>query len=403
MTNFLQRQEYQPFMRISSQNQERKNAMAEFKLELLGTHDFSTDRRNGCPAISVIIPLYNDEKYIGACLESILEQTFYDFEVVVVDDCSTDTGVEIVESYMPKFGGKLTLLHTDKNTGGAALPRNKGLNFSRGEYVFFVDSDDSLSKSALEELHALAEAFDTDVVYCERNFETDEAGENIRLVTHQKGRLVEKPTFETDILAKRVNIILEHDIWGAPWCKLVRRNFLIENEIVFPNVFPCEDYFWTLNLFFCAKKFLRAPVAAYVWRQTNKSSIRGKDTVEDKFNLWIQPAIFGLKHLDNVLGKLEFFRENADFRHAILDFVVKKMFAMSFEAGTVIPQFGIYGAIKQEFGQKLGDHDVLISMLCSALNLQQKIIVNNQQKFNQVVADTEKRIAALEDELKRLA
>ena len=377
--------------------------MAEFKLELLGTGDFSDASRNGCPAISVIVPLYNDEKYIGACLESILAQTFCDFEVVVVDDCSTDNGVEIVESYMPQFGEKLTLLHTEENSGGGALPRNKGLNLSRGEYVFFVDSDDSLADSALEDLYSLAKDFDADVVYCERNFETDEAGENVRLVTHQSGGIVEKPTFETDILAKRVNIVLERDIWGAPWCKLVRRDFLIENEIIFPNVFPCEDYFWTLNLFFCAKKFLRAPIAAYFWRQTDKSSIRGKGTVEDKFNLWLRPAIFGLKHLDNVLGKLEFFRENADFRHAILDFVVKKMFAMSFGAGTAIPQFGIYGAIKHEFGQKLGDHDVLISMLCSALNLQQKIIVNNQQKFNQVVADTEKRIAALENELKRLA
>lgn len=377
--------------------------MAEFKLEILGTGDFSTDSHGGCPAISVIIPLYNDEKYIGACLESILAQTFYDFEVVVVDDCSTDNSAAVVESYMPKFGGKLTLLHTDENTGGGALPRNKGLYFSRGEYVFFADSDDFLLKNALEEIYSLAKDFDADVVYCERNFETDEIGENVRLVTHQKGGLVERPTFETDILAKRVNTILEHDIWGAPWCKLVRRNFLTENEILFPNVFPCEDYFWTLNLFLFAKKFLRAPLAVYFWRQTKKSSIRGKDTVEDKFNLWLQPAIFGLKWLNNMMGKLQFFRDNADFRHAILDFVVKKMFAMSFGAGMVLPQFGIYGAIKKEFGEKLGEYDVLISMLCSGLNMQQKIILMNQQKFNQITAETEKRIADLENELKQLA
>lgn len=377
--------------------------MTDFKLKLLEADAFSTDRRNACLAISVIIPLYNAEEFIGACLESILAQTFSDFEVVVVDDCSTDNSVKIVENYISKFGGKLTLLHTEENSGGGALPRNKGLYFSRGEYVFFVDSDDSLKKNALQELYSLVKDFDADVIYCEKNFEVDEDGENIRLVTHQNGTLVEKPIFETNILAKRVNIFLEHDIWGAPWCKLVRRNFLIENEIIFPNFSPCQDYFWTLNLYFFAKKFLRVPLAVYVWRQTRKSSIRGKDTVEDKFNLWLRPMIFGLKHLDNVLGKLEFFRDNADFRHAVLDFVVKKMFAMSFGASTVIPQFAIYGAIKQEFGKKLGDHDVLISMLCSALNMQQKIFVNNQQKFNQIVADTEKRIAALEDELKRLA
>lgn len=377
--------------------------MAEFKLELLNAGDFPHESQSGCPAISVIIPLYNDEKYIGACLESLFAQTFYNFEVVVVDDCSTDNSVAIVESYIPKFNGKLTLLHTDENTGGGAMPRNKGLYFSRGEYVFFVDSDDFLKQTALEELHMLTKDFDVDVIYCERNFETDEDGDNVRLVTHQKGGLVERPTFETNTLEMRVNTILEHDIWGAPWCKLVRRNFLIENEITFPNIFPCEDYFWTLNLYFFTPKFLRVPLSVYFWRQTKKSSIRGKDTPEGKFTLWINPAIFGLKHLDNTLNKLEFFRNNKDFRHAILDFVVKKMFAMSFQASMILPQFGIYGAVKKEFGQELGEYDVLVSMLCSTLNMQQKNIFMNQQKFNQIAADTEKRIAALENELKKLA
>lgn len=377
--------------------------MAEFKLELLGAGDFSNESRNACPAISVIIPLYNDEHYIGACLNSLLAQTFTDFEVIVVDDYSTDNSAQIVENYIPQFNGKLTLLHMNENTGGGALPRNKGLYFSRGEYVFFVDSDDSLVKSALEEVFVLAKDFDADVVYCEKNFETDEDGENIRLVTHQKGGLVERPTFETEFVAKRVNIVLAHDIWGAPWCKFVRRNFLIENEITFPNIFPCEDYFWTLNLFFVAKKFLRVPNSVYLWRQTKKSSIRGKDTAEDKFNLWLHPAILGLKWLDNMMSRLEFFRHNADFRHAILDFVVKKMFFMSFQAGMAIPQFGIYSAIKQEFGKDLGEYDVLVSALCSALNMQQKTIVKNQQRFNQIVVETEKRIANLENELKQLA
>ena len=375
--------------------------MAEFKLEILGTGDFSNESRNGCPAISVIIPLYNDERYISACLNSLLAQTFTDFEVIVVDDCSTDNSAQVVESYIPQFNEKLTLLHMNENTGGGALPRNKGLYFSRGEYVFFADSDDFLANGALEQLYSLAKDFDTDVVYCEKNYETDEDGENVRLVTHQKGGLVERPTFETEFVAKRVNIVLEHDIWGAPWCKFVRRNFLIENEITFPNIFPCEDYFWTLNLFFVAKKFLRVPHAVYFWRQTKKSSIRGKDTAEDKFNLWLNPAILGLKWLDNMMSRLEFFRNNADFRHAILDFVVKKMFFMSLQAGMSIPQFGIYGAIKKEFGKKLGEYDVLVSMLCSALNMQQKIIVKNQQRFNQIAAETEKRIANLENELKQ--
>ena len=94
--------------------------MTEFKSKILGTRDFSTDRRNACPAISVIIPLYNNEKYIGACLESILAQTFQNFEVIVVDDCSTDNSYKIVESYASRFNNKgigftfTTILSFDK-------------------------------------------------------------------------------------------------------------------------------------------------------------------------------------------------------------------------------------------------------------------------------------------------
>ena len=376
--------------------------MAEFKLELLGAQQRKPTPRSGCPAVSVVISLYNAEKFIGACLDSLLAQTLQGLEVVVVDDCSTDSSCAVVESYLPKFNGRLSLLHTEENSGGGSVPRNKGLNFSRGEYVFFADSDDFLAKSGLEDLYAVAKDFDADVVYCERNFETNEEGGNVRLVTHQKGTLVERPTIESAVLAERVNNILERDIWGAPWCKLVRRNFLIEHEITFPNVFPCEDYFWTLNLFFGAKNFVRVPNAIYFWRQTKKSSIRGKDTQEDKFNLWLNPAILGLKPLDKMLSKFEFFRNDTKCRHAILDFVVKKMFSMSFQAAMEIPQFKLYGGLKREFGDRLGEHDVLIPALCIAINTQQKITVMNQRKFNKVIAQNDKRIAALEAELKRL-
>lgn len=377
--------------------------MAEYKLELLGKPLAAPKPELGCPAVSVVIPLYNAEPYIGKCLDSLLAQTLKNFEVVVVDDCSTDKGAAVVKNYMSRFKGKLNLLRTEENSGGGAIPRNKGLYFSRGEYVFFVDSDDFLPKTSLEDLHNVARDFDADVVYCERNFETDAEGANVRLVTHQKGTLVEKPTFEPEHLAQRVNKLLEHDIWGSPWCKFVRRNFLIENEITFPHVFPCEDYFWTLNLLFAAKKFLRVPNAAYFWRQTKKSSIRGNETDTDKFNLWLHPMILGLKNLDKMMGKFEFFRDNAQYRHAILDFVVKKMFTMSFQAGMAIPQFRIYNAIKDEFGANLDEYDVLIPALCTAINTQQKIMVMNQRNFNKVIASTDKKIAELEAELQQLA
>ncbi|MBE8954376.1 MAG: glycosyltransferase family 2 protein, partial [Quinella sp. 2Q5] len=161
------------------------------------------------PAVSVVVPLFNAERYVAACLESLLYQTLTDFEVIVVDDCSTDSSVAVVESYIPKFGGRLKLSRMKKNSGSGGLPRNKGLQHSRGEYIFFVDADDFVTPTALEELYTLAKNFDADVVYCEKIFDTDAAATNVWL-TNMNGKFsVAAPTFVTENLAERVHEILQ--------------------------------------------------------------------------------------------------------------------------------------------------------------------------------------------------
>ncbi len=117
-------------------------------------------------AVSVVIPMYNAEEYIGECLDSLLIQTFQDFEVIVVDDCSTDNSVEIVESYMPKFSGRLKITETKKNSGGGGyIPRNIGMMLARGEYVYFIDADDMILGNALEALYTVTILYDAEVVY----------------------------------------------------------------------------------------------------------------------------------------------------------------------------------------------------------------------------------------------
>ena len=104
------------------------------------------------PKVSVIIPMYNAEKYLGVCLESLLIQTCADFEVIVVDDCSTDSSIAIAESYLEKFGDRLKIVELPANTGSGAVPRNVGLEIASGKYVYFVDNDDLLIDTALETL-----------------------------------------------------------------------------------------------------------------------------------------------------------------------------------------------------------------------------------------------------------
>ena len=103
--------------------------------------------------VSVIIPLFNAEKFFAVCLESLAIQTMTDFEVIVVDDCSTDSSLAIAESYLERFGGRLKIITLPENTGTGAIPRNVGLEHARGEYVYFVDNDDLLIDNALEILY----------------------------------------------------------------------------------------------------------------------------------------------------------------------------------------------------------------------------------------------------------
>ena len=183
------------------------------------------------PAVSVIIPLYNAEEYIGDCLESVLLQTFQSFEVIVVDDCSTDNSCAVVESYIPKFNGRLRLYHTEKNSGGGGyLPRNKGLLLSRGEYIFFIDADDKITPTALKELTTLAEEYQADVVYCENFYTSDDDGTNLYTKTKQIGDLAKEPTLEPEDLKERVKNIVSKRYLTVPWNKLVRRSLILSRK-----------------------------------------------------------------------------------------------------------------------------------------------------------------------------
>ena len=164
------------------------------------------------PAISVIIPMFNAEKYIEQCLDSIADQTFEDYEVIVVDDCSTDRSVALTEAfYERKIGGRsqFHLLKLPENSGGASIPRNQALKLARGKYVTFVDSDDLLIDNALEILFNVAEKFQADVVDAEKFFvRRDGFGINtnsgMTVTSWQTAPFVNKPTLETNDIDERV-------------------------------------------------------------------------------------------------------------------------------------------------------------------------------------------------------
>ena len=320
--------------------------------------------------ISVIIPMYNAEKYIAECLDSLLAQTFPYFEVIVVDDCSTDNSVKIVENYAPKFGGRLTLTSMEKNSGSAPAPRNRGFLFSRGEYIFFMDSDDTLTKTALQEMYSLAKEYNAEVVYCEKYYMSSGVGEefikNIHLADNriQRPPFVDKPTFISDNLADRLEELFQKNFWVTPWQRLVSRKLLAEYNITFPEIIGSDDVVWCFQVLCCAKKFLRVPNACYVRRMYDESFTQSSKKSPNKhIHQWMDIAIRGLKFTDNFMSKFEFFLNNTAYRYKVLDTLVTPSFGVIDSVYKNLLPEEIYDIFLKEFSKDTRENNVLVAYL----------------------------------------
>lgn len=265
----------------------------------------------------MIIPMYNVENFIGECLTSLLEQTFQDFEIIIVDDCSTDDSPRVATSFYENFGDRLKIAKLSANSGCPGIPRNFALEMACGEYVYFLDSDDFLSGTALEELYTVAKKFDADVVHAEWHisFRNVNGKFEFKRTSFQEGNFVTEPTLETFDLSERVTGFAEKKyLWWA--CnKLFRRQLLTENEIKFPEVSVFEDMVFTFMCVVAAKNYVRVPFASYCYRRHDKSiSLKKRGAVEST-----NVVIKIVNALDNFMDGRKFFRNNPQYKYAILD------------------------------------------------------------------------------------
>ena len=362
------------------------------------------------PAISVIIPLYNAEDYLGECIDGILAQTFQDFELIIVDDCSTDSSCEIVESYIPKFDGRLKLYHTPKNTGSGVIARNIGISYASGKYIYSMDNDDLITKTALEEMYTLAKEYDADVVYCEKYYMSSGTGEdfvkNASIATRkiQNPPFVDEPTLESEDLSERVQDIVNTKFWVPPWQKLVRRDLLEEHKITFPVLKIGDDDIWTYALIFFAKKILRVPNMIYIRRMREDSLSEVKRNPQRTMYFWLNPILLGLKTLDNFMERIDFFKENPKQRYAVLEKFFYGKLRNAFENANHLTRAEVYEAIRNEFGDNLGEYDVLISCLCARLFEENKNILTGCLKLEQtkLIQENQKLLAEKDAEIRIL-
>lgn len=354
------------------------------------------------PAISVIVPLYNAEKYIGECLDSILVQTFRDFEVIVVDDCSTDNSVVVVDSYIPKFDGRLMLTSTIKNSGNAGYTaQNKGFTFSRGEYVFFVDADDFITKTALEELYTAAKKYDADVVYTGTRYHYTNNETNLRLdgiAWLSKEQDIEDKLALSLITSENSveRIVTVKNIFTAPWTKFVRRDFLLKKEIVFPEIKVAGDVIWSIALFVCAERLLRIPNAVYFWRQDSLESVTHKKRdVAKQICLWCSNFVSAMNSIDKLFKQTELFQNNPSYRYDVLDMFFHSCFRHTLEVRFQVSSEDIFDILQREL-ENDADFSLAIPFFFSVIDAQQKNLLINQQKSTQYVEQTQARIAELE-------
>lgn len=274
------------------------------------------------PKISVIIPLYNAEKYIRQCLVSVLSSKFQDYEVLVVDDCSTDNSVAEVKKLMPHFGGRLKLLSTEKNSGGAGIPRNVGMQHAAGKYITFIDNDDMILPTALGYFALFADMYDADVVYSEKYFVTDteefDAQSLKPVFCTEREELITTPILESADLRERIKRDIEKKFFILPWGKCYRREFLLQNKIDFPQLRYAEDVTFCFKCLCLAKNYLRIPHMTNVRRGlTNSTSKRIVYSPNDGLRPWLKILFLNMRILYEFMGELEFFKANPEYRYDV--------------------------------------------------------------------------------------
>ena len=350
------------------------------------------------PAISVIIPLYNAEKYIGECLNSILSQTFQDFEVIVVDDRSTDNSVAVVQGYAPKFNGRLQIMQTQKNSGGGGyVPRNIGLKLSRGEYICFVDADDFIIETALEIFYMAATQFNADIVYTSAYY-LYYSNEKFATIFDVETSLMKQENYEEKITVtidepnkNLYRLLLKGEYGGLfhmPWVKFVQRTLLIENKIEFPKIISGGDFIWSIQLLYHSKRFLRLPIALYFYRDDTPESVTRKKHISNKqISKCISAFLMGAKALQDLSEEVKILKQNPFyFRAAMIPFFVNCL-GRTFDERMKLPPRDVYEILHSEFAD-----DSMAAFFFSIIDEFQRDLFAAQQRIDEL----EKKLNAKE-------
>lgn len=211
--------------------------------------------------VSVIVPVYNVEKYLERCLNSILKQTLTDIEIICVNDGSTDNSGYILEEY--QSNGKIKIINQEN--AGLSEARNTGLKYAQGEYVSFIDSDDFIDKNFIETLYDTAKKENADIACAGIIRENDK----------KKTVLIEYPEYNSATDIKGKFKLVNSPKYNFVWNKIYRKSSLVENNIKFVSGMIYEDMWFTPDVLEKLGEIVVCPNTYYHYWKHENSLIKG--------------------------------------------------------------------------------------------------------------------------------
>ena len=229
------------------------------------------------PLLSVIVPVYNVEKYLKRCLESILVQSWNDYEIILVDDGSTDSSAQICDLYAEKYE-MIRVIH--KENKGLSDTRNRGIEEASGEYVYFPDSDDWLEPNTFSELSDVIEELTYDIISFNREF-----------VTSEEDKLISAKSRIQKLSGKQalLEMLKQSDVTGFANDKIYRKKLFLDNDIEFPVGKYYEDLGTNYKLFLKATKVYVTNQKYYHYLIKNPDSITqswNEQKLQDMFGFY---------------------------------------------------------------------------------------------------------------------
>ena len=260
------------------------------------------------PLVSVVIPVYNVEKYLGQCLDSIINQTLKDIEIICVDDGSTDNSLKILKEYKEK-DNRIKIL-TQKNLY-AGVARNTGLKAATGKYLSFLDSDDFFESEMLEEMYKKAEKDNSDIVMCgwhNYNNNLQKVVNDIKIATKY---LIKSPFSPYDFQKELFDICKPN-----PWTKLYRHSFFKENNLYYEDCICCNDITCICLSMVLAKKISIVDKCFIYYRNNQTNSITSNR------NKNLDSVLYAINKLEERLKEVNLYEDFKEtfFKKAVISY-----------------------------------------------------------------------------------